>query len=63
MIMKWWRRRQRNIDRKMLFPLFDKHSANDSLARQAINKHITIDPAWRYPKEWENEDIRTGKRK
>lgn len=59
-VARWWRKRQRNIDRRVLFPLL-KERARDALQyRQAIELHIAEDPAWRFPHEWRDEESETG---
>lgn len=65
-LMRWYRKRQRDFDRKHLFPLLKQMAREETYRRNntdvsyAIFTHIAIDPAWRYEAEWEHEDIETG---
>lgn len=53
---KWWRRRQRAIDKKCLFPsLAEKATSNKQLG-YAIFAHVMRDEAWRHVGEWCNEE-------
>lgn len=52
----WWRRRQRKIDRELLFPIIRKQAEGVHKEREAIEWHILKDPAWRYPSEFSAED-------
>lgn len=47
MIKRWWRRRQRAIDFKVLAPSFKEQAPDDKAATKAACYHISMDPAWR----------------
>ena len=44
-LAKWWRRRQRRIDREILWPSMLIVGREDD-AVSAMLKHAAIDPAW-----------------
>ena len=43
---KWWRRRQRDIDLKILWPQLLKEEPDLEAARTAFGLHAINDPAW-----------------
>lgn len=52
----WWRRRQRDIDRRILFPVMQAKATTPNQLAVAMLMHIGIDPAWRYSQEWKDEE-------
>lgn len=52
-IGKYWRKRQRNIDRDILFPFLYLQSAHNlQRYEQAALRHIEVDSAWSFADEW-----------
>jgi hypothetical protein len=45
-IGKWWRKRQRNIDIKILWPACKKQALTLDMARNVFIVHAMDDPAW-----------------
>lgn len=54
---RWWRKRQRNIDRVMLFTAIRAQQTTVDQGLRAIWAHIRLDPAWRFPEEWADEPL------
>jgi hypothetical protein len=54
-VKAWWRFRQREIDRRVLFPSIYNQTDDEAKATRAIAAHICIDPAWAYSSEWRDE--------
>jgi hypothetical protein len=55
-LFRFWRKRQRDVDRRILFPAFMDGSKGDTHLAVAIMMHVLIDPAWRLPDEWREEE-------
>jgi hypothetical protein len=45
-LLKWWHRRQRDIDIQMLWPSFKNQAADMTRARTAFECHTSRDRAW-----------------
>lgn len=45
-LLKWWKRRQRNIDLLILWPQCRRQASNLDLAKAAFLRHALIDNAW-----------------
>jgi hypothetical protein len=54
-IGRWWRRRCREIDRKILWPQMLAGAKNENHLGVAMLMHVRIDLAWRFPAEWKDE--------
>jgi hypothetical protein len=53
----WLRRRQRAIDRQILFPQIERHArGNREVYLKAVFSHVLIDQAWKVRDEWKDED-------
>ena len=52
----WWRRRQRRIDRRILFPEIERKSLDREKYLTAVFCHILVDPAWKHRDEWKEEE-------
>lgn len=52
-LFRWWRRRQRMCDARVLWPILLGLS-NDSRSEflHVAELHTSMDPAWRYADEW-----------
>jgi hypothetical protein len=61
-LLEWpgriWRRSQRAIDRKILWPEFERQAESKAHAEAGKLIHIGIDSAWRYADEWRAEEPR-----
>lgn len=55
---KWWRKRQRQIDRSILFNSIEEQGAGlwEENIQNAKLVHIINDSAWAYPEEWKDEE-------
>ena len=51
------RKKQRELDRKMLFPTIRQQQKSKREGDQAIRTHIRIDRAWKEESEWAHEGI------
>lgn len=51
----WYRKIQRNTDRKILFPEINKLSGSQEKKDIALYFHIMNDSAWQYLNEWKND--------
>lgn len=62
LIGRWWRRRNRQVDAKILFPIVFEQVGRDPLRfLRVIRIHTTIDPNWRFRNEWECEECAPGR--
>ena len=57
---RWWRKRRRDIDRRIFFPELRRHARDEDDVQAALDYHVSHDKAWRYFSEWVHEDIETG---
>jgi len=55
-LMIWWRRRQRRIDKRILFPEIRRASRDREHYWRMIFFHVLDDPAWRVRDEWKDEE-------
>jgi hypothetical protein len=46
-LLRWWHRRQRAIDKDVLWPACKAQAGNLAEARQMMFLHAAMDPAWR----------------
>lgn len=52
---KWWRRRRREIDKRILFPAIREMSISREQFDLAVWRHISIDEAWHWPAEYRDD--------
>lgn len=57
LLARWQRRRQRTIDRTVLFPILRAYQKTWEHGTQAILQHVHDDEAWRFPDEYAGEAI------
>jgi len=55
LVRRWQRRRQRHLDRGLLFPAMRAHQKSWEEGTLLILHHVQHDPAWRDPREWQGE--------
>ena len=51
----WFRKRQRRIDKKFLFPAIVEQENNQERVDRAMLYHIQSDFAWRWFNEWKDD--------
>lgn len=51
------RKRQRAMDREILFPIFHDQTSTAEQYEGMVAMHISMDSAWRFREEWEHEGV------
>lgn len=54
-LTRWFRRRQRQMDREVLFPAIRALQKTQAQGDETIAAHIAVDPAWRFGEEYAQE--------
>lgn len=55
-VARWWRKRQRQIDRDILFPAIRAKAVTPATGTAAILMHVGVDDAWVRRREWEGRE-------